>query len=107
MGGVGSLFAAAADAVRGTDPFTEWDGRHADLRGRQAARAAKLSAWGGKARGLALRLWEDEPRLDVETTELVVAAVLSEPPPTRRRVAGRARGRATARRCVGSAALRR
>ena len=38
-----------------------------------------LSAWGGHARRLAIRLWEDEPRLEVEPTELVVAAVLSEP----------------------------
>jgi hypothetical protein len=46
---------------------------------RQAARAARLSAWGGQARRLALRLWSSDTGLDVGTTEQVVAAMLSEP----------------------------
>jgi hypothetical protein len=74
---VGNLYAAAAEAVRGTDPFTAWDARQAELHARQAARAAQLAGWEGPARRLALRLWSDDPRLAPETTELIVSAVLS------------------------------
>lgn len=77
---VARYFTALADAVRSRDPFTEWDARHADMRAGQAARASRLAGWKGKARQLALRLWTDNPRLDVESAGVVVTAVLSGTP---------------------------
>jgi hypothetical protein len=85
---VGGYFASLAAAVRSRDPFTGWDARHADMRARQAARAARLAGWDRPGRRLALRLWTDDPQLDVQTMEAIVAAVLSEairlPSPERR-----------------------
>jgi hypothetical protein len=80
-------FAALAAAVRNRDPITEWDARHADMRAGQAARAALLSGWVRLARQLALRLWCNSPGLDVETTDMIVAGVLSEPDPQSGQVA--------------------
>jgi hypothetical protein len=76
---VAGSYAVLADTVRSRDPYTEWDARHADMRARQAARAAWLADRDGQDRRLALRLWSSAPRLDLETTELVVASVLSGP----------------------------
>jgi hypothetical protein len=69
---------ALGDAVRSRHPFTEWDARHADMRAGQAARAARLAEWDGEARRLALRLWTDDPRLDVQSVDVVVTAVLGD-----------------------------
>ena len=76
---VARYFTALANAVRSRDPLTAWDARHADMRAGQAARAARVAGWNGEARRLALRLWTEDPRLDVQSTDVVVTAVLSAP----------------------------
>jgi hypothetical protein len=76
---VAALYAAAADAARDRNPATVWDERLADMRARQAARAAWLSERARPARRPALELWATDARLDVVATDAAVAAVLSEP----------------------------
>jgi hypothetical protein len=56
-----------------------WDERHAQMRERQAERAAWLSGRNRQARQLALRLWAADARLDVAATETVVSAMLAAP----------------------------
>lgn len=75
---VADVFTAAADVVREADPYTEWDARQAGMRDGQAERAAGLAGWEPRTRRLAL---QQNPRLDTETVERVVASVLADPAP--------------------------